>query len=94
MHKDSEGNVISYGLPKPSDTDTKPDNNVGYSKPSIVLGYTQIDKSDFNTIGGKRNYEYVRSIGYYNTSGLIHKGSFNFDKFVQTVRKINKANGH
>ncbi|MBP6977299.1 MAG: RHS repeat-associated core domain-containing protein [Lentimicrobiaceae bacterium] len=94
LHKDADGNVTSYGLPQPSDADKDPKNNIGYSQPSIVGGYTAIDKTDFNTIGGQRNIEYVRSIGFYNTSGPIHKGSINFNKFVQTVKKINKANGN
>lgn len=72
LHKDKYGEVVSYGLPIPSDTDVKPENNRGYTKPSIILGYTQEKEfTSHSTLGGTPKMEYKRSIGFYTTKGSI-----------------------
>jgi RHS repeat-associated protein len=93
LTKDADGNVTNYGLPEPSDTDTKPQNNRGYTQPSVVLGYEKVETPvPSGTIGGTPKVDFVRSVGVYNpTTGLIHKGvTIKFSDFSDAIKRINK----
>lgn len=91
LDKDSSGNVVSYGLPEPSGADVKPENNRGLTEPSIVAGYEeQITPPPSGTIGGTSKREYVRSVGFYTTKGLINTKKISFKTLKRAINKINE----
>ncbi len=91
LEKDSSGNVVGFGLPKPSDTDVKPENNRGFTEPSIVAGYEeQITPPPSGTIGGTSKREYVRNVGFYTTKGLINTKKISFERYKRAINGINK----
>lgn len=49
-------------------------------QPSVVLGYKQYQ------IGGP----IIKSIGYYNSNGLVGNTPIPFNKFINAVNKINR----
>ena len=68
-----------YGVAEPSNTDKQ--NIIKSSgQPSVVLGYKQYQ------IGGP----IVKSIGYYNSNGLVGNTPIPFNKFINAVNKINR----
>jgi hypothetical protein len=74
LKKDSYGSVTSIGLPKPSGTDM---DNIFKSgnQPSVILGYREVSTGpSANTTGGTPKLDYIRSVGFYNSKGLIHPG--------------------
>ena len=69
----------NYGVAEPSNTDKQ--NIIKSSgQPSVVLGYKQYQ------IGGP----IVKSIGYYNSNGLVGNTPIPFNKFINAVNKINR----
>jgi len=89
LTKDANGNVTAVGLPEPSETYKS--NTIG-TQPSVVLGYEQVvTPPSSNTIGGSSTVNYVRSVGFYDSKGLIHPGvTIHFDDLKSAIKKINK----
>ena len=70
----------NYGVAEPSNTDKQ--NIIKSSgQPSVVLGYYQ----EYN------GAPIIKSIGYYNSNGLIHGNPIPFRKFINAVNKINQV---
>lgn len=92
LGKDANGVVVDIGVPEPSDGDKTSQGSGLFTKPSVILGYKQITTPPpTGTLGGKPNVTYQRQIGFYNSSGSIHKNTeISFSKFKTVVRKINK----
>ncbi|HKG08731.1 MAG TPA: RHS repeat-associated core domain-containing protein [Pedobacter sp.] len=91
LKKDSYGSVTSIGLPKPSGTDM---DNIFKSgnQPSVVLGYREVSTGpSANTIGGPPKVDYIRSVGFYNSKGLIHPGvNISLSDLRNAVKRIDK----
>lgn len=90
LEKDESGNVVEYGLPLPSEADR---NAKPYSDhPNMVLGYSEkVTSPPSGTIGGTATKEYIRSVGYYNQNGTVHKKTdIRFSDYSKTVKKINE----
>jgi RHS repeat-associated protein len=86
---DGDGNVVEYGLPKPSDTDKDPKNNRGYTQPSIVLGFSEeIKPLPSGQIGRTPERSYIPTVGFYNTGGAIIQ--VNYADLKRAIQKINK----
>jgi RHS repeat-associated protein len=86
---DANGEVVEYGLPKPSDTDKDPKNNRGYTQPSMVLGFSEeIKPLPSGQIGGTPERSYVPRVGFYNTSGAIIQ--IDYSDLKSAIKKINK----
>jgi hypothetical protein len=65
---DSSGKMTAYGLPQGSPTDMQPQNNRGYTEPSLVLGYTeQVQSLPSGQLGGTPEVNYVPTVGFYDT---------------------------
>ena len=65
---DSSGNMTAYGLPEGSDTDIKPSNNIGFTEPSVVLGYKEeVQPLPSGQIGGTPEVKYTPTVGFYDT---------------------------
>lgn len=103
LHYDKNGNVTEVGLPNPSHYpnepgrgDTDPVNNIGYTQPSMVFGYKEREvnasNSSTTSIGGAaKEYEYVPTIGFYNTeSGAKAIETISLDSLEKAVDKIDK----
>lgn len=85
---DNNGNKVVYGKAEPSSTDMLPSNNTGNTQPSKVLGYKEVIKPlPAGQIGGTREIEYVREVGFYTPNGLIIK--IDYTDLRQAIKKIN-----
>ncbi len=89
VHTHPMGDSANYGLALPSPTDIQ---NVIKSsgQPSVVLGYNEkppVFKS--NMIGGATHPQLERSIGFYNSGGIISK-PLPFNQFQKAVKRINR----
>lgn len=88
----SDGNVVEYGLPKPSEgpgKDTDPKNNRGSSQPSMVLGFREeIKPLPSGQIGGTPERSYAPSVGFNNTGGVIIQ--IDYSDLKRAIQKINK----
>ncbi len=86
---DADGNVVEYGLPKPSNTDKDPKNNRGYTQPSMVLGFREeIKPLPPGQIGGTPERSFVPRVGFYNTGGAIIQ--IDYSDLKRAIQKINK----
>ena len=89
---DSDGNIVEYGLPIPSDgigKDTDPRNNRGGTQPSMILGFREeIKPLPPGQIGGTPTRDYVPRIGFYNKEGAITQ--IDYSDLKKAVQKINK----
>ncbi|MGS0747489.1 RHS repeat-associated core domain-containing protein [Halpernia sp. GG3] len=90
LQYDSDGNVTSYGLPTPSDTDKDPKNMSNNTQPSMVLGWTENTGSvPSGQIGGTPPPStYSPTVGFYNTSGSII--TVDYSAFKKAMEKVNK----
>jgi RHS repeat-associated protein len=92
MKYDKDGNVVEYGLPKPSEgpgKDTDPKNNRGTTQPSMVLGFREYDKPlPPGQIGGTPERSYIPKVGFYNTGGVIIQ--IDYSDLKRAIQKINK----
>jgi RHS repeat-associated protein len=91
LTKDANGNVTAVGLPQPSDTD-KSNIFTSGNQPSVALGYDQVvTPPSSNTIGGTSTVDFVRSVGFYNSNGLIAPDvTIHLDVLKNAVKKIDK----
>jgi hypothetical protein len=86
---DANGNMVEYGLSKPSNTDSDPKNNRGYTQPSMVLGFREeIKPLPSGQIGGTPERSYIPRVGFYNTGGVIIQ--IDYSDLKRAVQKINK----
>ncbi len=89
---DGDGNVVEYGLPKPSEgpgKDTDPKNNRGNTQPSMVLGFREeIKPLPPGQIGGTPERSYVPKVGFYNTGSVIIQ--IDYSDLKRAIQKINK----
>jgi RHS repeat-associated protein len=90
LHYDNDGNVTSYGVLSPSDTDKDPKNMSNNTQPSMVLGWTENQGSlPSGQIGGTPSPNtYTPTVGFYNTGGSIIK--IDYLSFKKAMEKINK----
>lgn len=87
---DAAGNLIMYGKPEGSGTDINPNNNRGYTEPSLVLGYKEQPQSQpTGQIGGQVQYDYIPMVGFYNTNNN-QITTIPLSDLQSTVNKINK----
>lgn len=87
---DSSGKMTSYGLPEGSPTDVKPENNRGYTEPSVVLGYKEeVQSLPPGQIGGTPEVKYTPTVGFYDTKNnpII---TIEFSDLQSAIKKINK----
>ncbi|WP_157097852.1 RHS repeat domain-containing protein [Niabella ginsenosidivorans] len=86
---DADGNIVEYGLSKPSSTDSDPKNNRGYTQPSMVLGFREeVKPLPPGQIGGTPEKSYIPRVGFYNTGGVIIQ--IDYSDLKRAIQKINK----
>jgi RHS repeat-associated protein len=86
---DTDGNMISYGLPEGSPTDVLPNNNRGYSEPSVALGYEEdVQSLPTTQLGGTPQVNYQPKVGFYDTKNnpII---TILFSDLQNAINKIN-----
>lgn len=84
-YKEGSADVPYNNLPSGTDKD-----NIVGSKPNVVLGYDFTTSQPSGQVGGMPTVKYHRSIGFFNSDGLINPKSIKFSDFKSAVKKINK----
>ncbi|QYJ68239.1 RHS repeat domain-containing protein [Flavobacterium litorale] len=84
------GQVKRFGKPIGSPEDIKPKNNKGFTQPSIVLGWKEIQTPlPFGEKGGVLKNDHVPKIGFF-TSNLDEIITVDYRTFKKGVKKMNK----
>lgn len=92
---DVNGHLIKVGAASPSDEDKLPENNIGNTKPCVLLGYKDASIPNPNQIGGTSSLKPQRAIGFYDTNGPIGSPQgYSFSSFVNLINKIFNENGN
>jgi RHS repeat-associated protein len=87
---DASGNMTGYGKPEGSPMDVLPQNNRGYTEPSVVLGYKpEIQPLPTGQIGGTPQVNYVPTVGFYDTKNnpIV---TIPFSDLQSAIKKINQ----
>jgi RHS repeat-associated protein len=89
MEYDANGKVVGYGAAEGSPTDILPQNNKGYTEPSVVLGYKEnVERLPPGQIGGTPAVTYDPTVGFYDTqtNPII---TIKFSDLQKAIQKIN-----